>query len=450
MKTGVIRAVALPVALGLVVAFLATVAFWQLLERDGGASALVIAGLVASYALGLALVAAVAGAPARAWLDGGGAGAPARLHPAPAEGTDPLTGLRGDAAFHADLARELLRRSRRGFDVTLVLLDVEGLRQVNGALGREAGDRQLVGLSRALLRTIRGADAAYRIGGDEFAVVLAHERAWGGFRFVQRLREDFARLSGDCRPLVTAGIAEARGTAVKDALVEHAGVALLEAKRSHRGVIVYTPGLLGEQSELERQADLRHRKALAAALARAVDAKDSYIRSHSETVAETCAMIAAELGLEPERIEKLRLAGLLHDVGKIGISDAILRKAARLTDDEYETMKTHSALGRYIVSAAELGDAADWIHHHHERLDGGGYPAGLHGEEIPLESRVILVADAFEAMTADRTYRAGRSQRDALDELERCAGSQFDADCVAALRRVLRERQESGAASALA
>jgi putative nucleotidyltransferase with HDIG domain len=169
-----------------------------------------------------------------------------------------------------------------------------------------------------------------------------------------------------------------------------------------------------------------------------VDAKDSYTRSHCETVSGLCVMIATALGIEKARIEKLRVAGLLHDVGKIGIPDTILQKPGALMEEEFETMKAHSKLGHSIVSGAGLQEEAVWILHHHERPDGRGYPDGLSGDEVPLESRIILCADAFEAITSDRPYRQGRAEHEALVELHRSAGGQFDPDCVAALEAALR------------
>jgi putative nucleotidyltransferase with HDIG domain len=174
-----------------------------------------------------------------------------------------------------------------------------------------------------------------------------------------------------------------------------------------------------------------------------VDAKDSWTRSHCETVSELCAAVAAELELPPDRIEKLRLAGLLHDVGKIGVPDSILQKPSQLTEAEFETMKTHSQLGHSIVSGAGLAEEAHWILHHHERPDGRGYPDGLTADQIPLESRIILVADAFEAMTSDRPYRAAQPASAALNELHRHSGTQFDPRCVAALERSLTERHDA-------
>ena len=145
----------------------------------------------------------------------------------------------------------------------------------------------------------------------------------------------------------------------------------------------------------------------------------------------------SKLGLEPEDVAQVRLAGLLHDVGKIGVPDAILNKPAKLTDEEYQVMQGHSLLGHDIVAAAELRTEALWIRHHHERLDGRGYPDGLRGEEIPVASRIILVADAFEAMISDRPYRKAPGKDHALAELRAHAGSQFDPRIVQALCRVL-------------
>ena len=141
--------------------------------------------------------------------------------------------------------------------------------------------------------------------------------------------------------------------------------------------------------------------------------------------------------MAPERIAKVRLAGLLHDVGKIGIADAILQNEGHLSKAEYAVLKTHSTLGAAILRAAEEDDEALWILHHHERPDGTGYPDGLSGALIPLESRIMAVADAFEAMTADRPHRRSATVQAALVEIDRHAGSQFDPWCIAALRRVV-------------
>jgi len=350
--------------------------------------------------------------------------------------TDHLTGLRNHRAFHEELERELARRERNQAALSLVMLDLAGLKRVNDTLGHAAGDERLKALAVCLRATLRAGDAAYRIGGDEFALVFPGEHAWGALRLVQRLGERLREENGP-RLAVAAGIAEATGQVPRDTLVRQADLALIAAKRSKRGALIYSIDQEPAVGQLDPGSDRHYLQTLTTALARAVDAKDSYTRSHCETVAELCALIAGELGLAPERIGKLRLAGLLHDVGKIGIPDAVLQKPEPLTREEFEIMKTHAALGCRIVSGASLDEQAGWILHHHERPDGRGYPDGVVGEEVPLESQIMLVADAFEAITSDRPYREGRSDAAAFEELERHAGTQFDPGCVAALRRAL-------------
>jgi HD-GYP domain-containing protein (c-di-GMP phosphodiesterase class II) len=271
-------------------------------------------------------------------------------------------------------------------------------------------------------------------------------RAWGALEFAQRVREAKQAGAHGSEPFTTtAGISEALALRSKDELIREADLALIGAKRIHQDVVIYGPDL-APGSDGGAEEDEHHSRTLASALARAVDAKDAYTRSHCQTVSQLCGLIGAELGLDAGRLTRLRLAGLLHDVGKIGVPDAILNKPAKLTDDEYEHIKRHSLLGYDIVQAADMELEARWVCHHHERFDGGGYPDGLAGEEIPLESRVILVADAFEAMTSDRPYRQAPGQSFAIRELGRHAGRQFDPAVVEALTRVLARAGDVGAA----
>jgi diguanylate cyclase (GGDEF)-like protein len=350
--------------------------------------------------------------------------------------TDPLTRLRNHRTFHEDLARGLHGAERTGVPVSLVLLDLDCLKQVNDELGHQTGDERLTALADAIRATGRGDDCGYRIGGDEFAVILNGVRAWNALEYVQRLRATLLAATDPVIVTASAGVSEATGLRATDDLIREADLALMSSKRDAQHVSIYTPEMNPEVTVHDADQE-HHNRTLASALARAVDAKDSYTRSHCQTVSQLTGLIAAELGLDEARLTSIRLAGLLHDVGKIGIPDAILNKPGSLTDEEYVQMQTHSLLGYDIVAAADLPLQARWVRHHHERYDGHGYPDRLAGEDIPLESRIILVADAFEAMTSNRPYRQAPGQEYAVSELRRHAGTQFDAEVVAALCRAL-------------
>ncbi|MET8245677.1 HD-GYP domain-containing protein [Streptomyces sp. NPDC005202] len=188
------------------------------------------------------------------------------------------------------------------------------------------------------------------------------------------------------------------------------------------------------QSHQERAA---HRATIRA-LVQAVDIKDGYTRGHSERVGQASMMIARELGMEDERVEVLRFAGILHDVGKLGVPTRLLRKDGPLTPEERRVIELHPEYGHEMVRGISfLGEARAAILHHHERLDGSGYPYGLMGSQIPECARVVAVADAFDAMTSTRSYRRARPVGAAVEELQRCAGAQFDPRMVAALVRAL-------------
>jgi diguanylate cyclase (GGDEF)-like protein len=351
--------------------------------------------------------------------------------------TDSLTGLRNRRAFQEDIERAIAHRDENGAPFSLMMVDLDGLKEINDTLGHQAGDERIRETAELLRRVVRATDVAYRMGGDEFMLLLPGERALGALGLGQRLHDLTAEAG--CRVTMTIGVTESVGREPRGTLVRRADLALYEAKRSGRKLVAYSPDLApeppGRAVPVRPVQDGTTR--LATALARAVDAKDPTTRMHCETVSELCALVGRELGLDEETVARLRLAGLLHDVGKIGVPDAILQKPAPLDPAERAVVETHPEIGERIVSAAGFLREAAWIRHHHERFGGCGYPHGLAGSEIPLEARIIHVADAFEAMTSDRPYRRSLGREAAIRELVRSAGTQLDPDCVAALCRAL-------------
>jgi len=358
---------------------------------------------------------------------------------------DPLTGLLNHRAFQERLAEELRRAERAGHPVSVVALDLDDFKAINGALGHAIGDEALRTMADAIRDELRAGDVCGRVGGDEFMLALVDTEVATAELIVDRVRARVAQERlGTGQPLtVSAGIVSypRHGTA-QDRLLHLADGAMYWAKSNGKArTFVYSDSIDFALSA-EEAAERNLRAGLVNtvhALARAVDAKDGYTHSHSQSVARYAAELGSALGLRDERIEQLRTAGVLHDVGKIGIPDAVLLKPAKLEKAEFAIMRRHSELGRDIIAGSGLEEIATWVLHLHERVDGRGYPDGLTGDVIPLESRILHCADALEAMTSSRIYRPGMPIERALAELERGAGSQFDAHVAAVLVELVRD-----------
>jgi HD-GYP domain-containing protein (c-di-GMP phosphodiesterase class II) len=292
----------------------------------------------------------------------------------------------------------------------------------------------------ALLEEIGGAQA-FRFGGDEFAMLCELDEM-SSFRAVERLQQQVAALPMPGGPVtISVGIATYPSHADSaEELQRTADGALYWSK--HHGKnrsCLYSPSVVRVFSteELERATERDARLRAAKNLVRFVDARDPSTASHSQIVSSLAEAIGLEMGLDADAIERLRLAGLLHDLGKIGLPDAILHAPRALTAEEFAIVRRHPEFGHALLDGMGVEPVDEWVRHHHEHWDGSGYPVGLAGEEIPLGARIILVADAFEAITADRPYRKAQSADAALVELRRNAGTQFDPDVVAALAQVL-------------
>jgi len=357
-----------------------------------------------------------------------------RLHDA--AHTDSLTGLGNHRTFYSHLAREIKRRGRDGSSFSLLAIDLDGLKRVNDEQGHLAGDEYIKRVAYAIRMEVDRIGAIYRTGGDEFMALLPNRRAWSALAIAHNIQRAATEATG--QRALSVGVTESANTESSRALIHQADVALYEAKRNKLLAVIYRPAL--EASSVttgDASVPTANQRTLAAALAHAIDAKDSGERNHCETVAELAVGIGQRLDFPAGQLERLRLAGLVHDVGKIGLPDVILQKPGVLESGERMELEQHVTIGHAILLAADLDTEAEWVLHHHERYDGAGYPAGLAGEEIPLASRVLAVADAFETMTGGRPYRTRLSTEAALFELQEHSGAQFDPDCVEALADLL-------------
>jgi diguanylate cyclase (GGDEF)-like protein/putative nucleotidyltransferase with HDIG domain len=363
-----------------------------------------------------------------------------------AASTDPLTGLLNRRGFHSALEVELARSDRGGRPVSLVLGDCDFFKQLNDTLGHTAGDEALLAIGRMLEGERRRTDVAARIGGEEFALVLPETDQHEAFMVAERVRTRMVALfAGRPVPLTMSfGVATyPQHAAAEDELLRAADDALYAAKALGRDrSVIHSAEIEGILAAGRDGADARHQAQLATVLnlAEALDMRDTGTARHSQTVGRLCEEMARRLGLERDRVDRIRIAGVLHDIGKIGVADSILRKPGPLTDEEFEAMRKHPEIGARILGGSGLEDIRQWILAHHERPDGRGYPYGLTGEEIPLEARILAVGDSYEAMTSDRVYRRSIGSEAACAELRRCAGGQFDSGVVAAFLEVLEER----------
>jgi diguanylate cyclase (GGDEF)-like protein len=324
----------------------------------------------------------------------------------------------------------------------VLFIDVDDFKEVNDTFGHVAGDAVLRRLGELVERCIRPMDTFARIGGEEFGLLLPETTQLDALLVADRIRAAIAgeKMLPGRKVTVSAGIASSPGDGVDlTELHRKADAALYWCKRNGRDMCAVASEASNEPIDRLESTSLQHLHGLVEML----DTGALQTRAHSQTVASYAVAIGNELGLDADRLIKLRRAALLHDVGKVSVPAEILDKPASLTDAEFELVRGHSVAGGLMLSHAGLAEEAQWVRWHHERVDGRGYPDGLRGDAIPLEARVLFVADSFEAMTSDRPYRAGMGTEEALDELARCAGSQFDARAVETLTALVRRGEIS-------
>jgi diguanylate cyclase (GGDEF)-like protein/putative nucleotidyltransferase with HDIG domain len=353
-------------------------------------------------------------------------------------GVDELTGLPNHRAFRERLDDEISRARRHGRPLTVAVVDVDRYGEAADRVGPEDVEQALVAIGRMLCSVVRDEDVVARLGADEFGVAFVESDRATALRAAERARELVAAtaLGHGLRLTVSLGLCDLDGAPSAEELLRRADAALFWSKEHGRDrTSVYDAAVVHDLAGRARRRDTEREQGLAGlrALARAIDAKDPATQEHSERVATLAARMAQACGWGADWVERLREAALLHDVGKIGVPDAILLKPEPLHPDEWAVMRDHPALGARIV-----GDVLDevqvrWIAAHHERPDGAGYPGGLRASEIPAGAGLIALADAWDSMVSSRAHSPPRAIEDALEECRALRGRQFTPDAIAAL-----------------
>ncbi len=345
---------------------------------------------------------------------------------------DPLTGLYNRRFFYEALEQEIRRHERYATGGSLVVFDIDDFKSVNDSYGHAAGDEVLRAIGRIVTGVLRPSDTFARIGGEEFGVLLPETGQLDALLVAERIRTAVARhpILSERRVTISGGVSSCPGDGVSSAdLARRADAALYWAKGNGKNLCAVASEVTGEEGHFEGTHTLAHLYGVVAT----IDSQDFHSGDHSENVASYSVALGQKLGLDRDHVVRLRRAGLLHDIGKVAVSARILEKPAALDDAEMSQMRLHAPVGGSMLEHAGLGDEAAWVRHHHERVDGSGYPDRLEGDAIPLEARIMFVADAFEAMTSDRPYRRGMPVDAALAELRRHAGTQFEPAIVDAM-----------------
>jgi len=353
---------------------------------------------------------------------------------------DFLTGLYGHRALQAELERALQAASQQGEELAIVAMDTDNFRLFNDTYGHSAGDQVLKMIADHLAGLCQDNGLAARYGGDDFMVILPKADREEAFAFAQSVQGWLSEKHFLARGSQHIPISVSCGVAVfpEDGQKRHELVAVADANlyesKSLGGKIVGRPKIQEQKAELRKLGTFD----MLESLVTAIDNRDRYTKVHSEIVTECAVMLAQELGHSEQVQKTLRIAGLLHDVGKICVPDRVLRKPGPLTRGEYEMVKQHVVIAEHLlVDLPDVEQLREAALNHHERFDGMGYPNRLEGEQIPLLGRIMAIADAYSAMILDRPYRKGRTMSEALAELQRCAGTQLDPELVEAFVRMV-------------
>jgi diguanylate cyclase (GGDEF)-like protein/PAS domain S-box-containing protein len=320
---------------------------------------------------------------------------------------DQLTGLYNRRFYEEELKR---LDTKRNLPMAIIMGDVNGLKMINDSLGHDKGDELLTKVAQTMKDGCRSDDIVARLGGDEFVVLMPQTNAEQVEQIIKRIHELLTREKIDTLDITVAFGYEVK-TTEDEALHD-----IVKAAEDH----MYQYKLLNSENSRKNTIDL---------IMNALYEKNNREMLHSKRVGELCEAIAMKMNFEKETVYHIKIAGLMHDIGKIGIDDKTLNKPGKLNDEEWDAIKQHPEIGKRILSAVnEFADIGDFIFEHQEKWDGTGYPRGLKGSQILLQARIIAVADAYDAMTSHRSYGRELSEDEAITEIERCSGTQFDPD----------------------
>jgi diguanylate cyclase (GGDEF)-like protein/putative nucleotidyltransferase with HDIG domain len=342
---------------------------------------------------------------------------------------DPVTDLATLERFRAQLEVEAGRARRHSRPMSVAVFDIDDFRALCARHGHAVGDDVLRTVARALTSQTRAHDLCCRGAGDEFVILMPETDLEGAAACCERM----LRALEETRTGPVESVRMSAGIAMYDRAQspwETLGTAYVALDHSRRlGGHRVTAG-----PDDDVDVSAAERRDAVSALAVTLLERDRYTGEHSESVVSLVEHVGRGLGLDDEEVDRVRAAALLHDIGKVAIPDEILNKPGGLTEEEWKVMKDHTVVGERILRAIPgLGGVARIVRHEHERWDATGYPDGLAGEDIPVGSRIILACDAYHAMTSDRPYRAAMTHPQAVDELVKGAGSQFDPQVVEVL-----------------
>jgi diguanylate cyclase (GGDEF)-like protein len=362
---------------------------------------------------------------------------------------DKLTGVANRQQLLATLFSEVERASRYSRPFSVAFVDIDHFKAVNDTYGHAAGDIVLRGVAQSIASNLRSTDLIGRYGGEEFMILLSETSAEDAASLAEKLRHMVQRLTfkveGNPHLSVTVsiGIAGGQGKSLRaESLVRDADQAMYSAKSLGRNQ-TYVFAEPNDDARIPsapispagraraHEAATVPRQAAEAALSDMIAPLPHYRGKPSILIATIGVAMASDLGLPPNEIERIRIAALLHDIGKIAVPPQILEKPSALSSSEWDYVKQHPRIGQVILDeAGGLLEAGKIILHHHERFGGHGYPHGLRGRDIPLGSRIVSIADAYDAMIQDRPYKRAVTHADAMSELHRFAGTQFDPELV--------------------